>query len=256
MRKTFLIGLGATVALVAAAAAAAAVFTAAGASSTSATLSSTQASGVTTRTCTGADGKTFAVTNGRYTGTASFSNPVASLDGPLTISARTTVDSGSKLGIVEGSFRIKDDNTAVTGKLWGTLDGTGKLAGFLVGASHGNNARVLGTLSGQFAPATGFVGNGLLGSAPSSTAFAVLVGPVCRGEKPKAFEIRGTLSAIGTSPASVTVAGKGPTTATCYIDAGSPSLSGFAVNDRVVMRCANVSSTWELRGLQKEKKGK
>ena len=133
-----------------------------------------------TRTCTGADGKSFAVTSGHYTGAADFANPATELDGPLTLTARTTVDTGSHLGYVEGSFRIKDDDTRLQGKFVGTLDATGKLAGFLTAASRGNHALVLGTLSGTFVPATGFSGPASLGAAPTSAAvLAVLAGPVC-----------------------------------------------------------------------------
>jgi hypothetical protein len=253
MRKTFLIGIGATAALVAAAAAMAAVFTATGVSTTTATLTSTQATDVRTRTCTGADNKTFMVTDGRYAGVATFTDSATALNGPLSIRARTTVDKASSLGYVEGSFSVKDDQTRLSGRFSGTLDATGKLAGFLTGATRGGNARVLGSLSGQFAPATGFVGNGLLGSAPSSAAFAVVSGPVCKGKpsappKPKRLSITGTL-ALGSGTVSVTRGDRFK--ATCSVDATYPLPAGFAANDKVEMKCENAGSGWLLRGLTK-----
>jgi hypothetical protein len=256
MRKAILIALGSAVALVAAAGAMAALFTASGVSATTATLSTSQAVDVKTRTCTGADGKSFAVTSGRYTGAADFTNPATELDGPLTLKVHTTVDTGSHLGYVEGSFRVKDDDTRLSGRFWGTLDGTGKLAGFLTGASRGHHAVVLGTLSGTFVPATGFSGPASLGTAPSSAALAVLAGRVCnprapKPPKPKLVEVHGKVSAIGSNPASLTVTGKGPTTATCVLDASSPSIAGIAIGNRVEMKCENVNNVWTLRKIEK-----
>ena len=260
MRQTILIALGSAVALVATAAAVAAVFTAGGVSATAATLTTSQAVDVKTRTCTGADGKSFAVTSGHYTGAADFTNPATELDGPLTLTARTTVDTGSHLGYVEGSFRIKDDDTSLQGKFVGTLDATGKLAGFLTAASRGNHALVLGTLSGTFVPATGFSGPASLGTAPTSAAFAVLAGRVCHPKapnppkppKPKLVEAHGTVSAIGSNPTSLTVTGKGPSTATCVLDGSSPSIAGIAVGNRVEMKCESVNNMWTLRKIEKK----
>ena len=127
-------------ALVAAAAAVAAVFTASGISTTTATLTTAQAGDVKTRTCTGEDGKSFTITDARFTGTADFTNPATELDGPLTLTARSTVDNGSHLGFVQGSFRVKDDDTNLKGSFVGTLDAAGKFSGFLTGASRGNHA--------------------------------------------------------------------------------------------------------------------
>jgi hypothetical protein len=267
MRKRLLIALGATVALVAAATAYAA-FTASGISTTAATLTTTTANDVKTRQCTGGDGKAFTITDAKFTGTADFSNPAADLDGPLSLHAKTTVDDASHLGYVEGSFKVKDADTDLHGRFVGTLDATGKFAGFLTGDAHGGNkANVLGTLSGTFAGNTGFASPGAaLGTAPASAALAVIAGPVCKkaeqpkppkpnppAPKPKKFDIHGTISALGAGPPqTVTVLGKGPTTATCTVDGSSPSIAGFAVNDKVKMKCENISNTWFLRELKKD----
>lgn len=258
MRKTVLIGLGAVGALVAAAVGAAAVFTAGGVTATTATLNTTQAGDVKTRTCTGADEKTFTVTDGRYTGVADFTNPGSEFDGPITVRARTIVDTASKLGVVTGTFRIKDDDSSVSGRFTGTLDANGNLNGFLTGASRGNHAAVYGTLGGTFSTATGLTGK--LGTAPLTPA-AVVVGPICKGkpkqeQKPRSVRIEGTISAIGGTPASITLSPKGPVTATCQTDASSPSLSGFEVGTRVQMTCVGIvngsTTTWTLRELKKK----
>ena len=176
MRRTLIIALGTAVALATAAVAVAAVFTAAGVSSTSATFAAAKVNSET-RTCTGvADGKSFQITNGRYTGTADFTNPATDLDGALTIHARTTYSTTDRLGYVDGSFRIKDGDSRVNGKFWGTLSGD-KLVGFLAGESRGNHAKVLGNMSATFVPGTGFT-DGKLGAGSSAVVTAVIAGPV------------------------------------------------------------------------------
>ncbi len=265
MLKRLLIALGA-VSLVGAAVAVASVFTAAGVSTTSAALTTGKASDARARTCTGGDGKSFSVVDGRFSGTADFSNPAGDLDGALTLRTRTTVDTGSKLGWLEGSFRVKDGNARVNGRLTGTVDSSAtpwKIAGFLTASSRGNHARILGVVNGTFDPNGGYVLN--LGSAPASSALAVIAGPVCRGSskaKPphgghaqngKRFEIHGTLNnPVGTAAGqTVAVTGKGPTTSTCTIDSSSPSTSGFNPGDKVEMKCESVNGTWMLRKLEK-----
>ena len=195
-------------------------------STTTATFSTDKATDVRTRTCTGADGKEFKITNGRYTGQADFANPATDLDGPLTINARTVVSTADDLGYVTGSFRIKDDDTRFAGAFTGTLKGD-KLVGFLAGVSRGNRATVLGNLSATLVPGTGFSG-GALGSSSSTSVLAIVAGPVCKGrqaeskpepkpkpERPKHARPRlflGEVSAVGNDAvgSTITVTSKGP----------------------------------------------
>ena len=95
--------------------------------------------------------RSFTITDARLTGTADFAIPATDLDGPLTIYVRSTVENGSHLGIVQGSFKVRDDDTNLKGSFVGTLDAAGKFSGFLTGTARGNHANVLGTLSGTFA---------------------------------------------------------------------------------------------------------
>lgn len=260
MRRSLMIALGAAVALVTAAAALAAVFTASGVSATTAAFATDKVTELKARTCTGADGKTFTVTNAHYTGTADFTNPATDLDGPLTVNARTTYSTTDGLGYVEGSFRVKDDATRLSGKFSGTLKGT-QLVGFLTAASRGNHARVLGNLSATFVPSTGFSG-GALGSTSSNAVLAVIAGPVCKGAKPastpkptKPVSVKGQVSAVGDGSvgSTITVTSKGPSTATCTRDATSPSTTGFTVGTKVEMKCTLIGTTWTLRELKKHK---
>jgi len=254
MRRTLIIALGTAVALAMAAVAIAAVFTATGVSATTAILTADKATDVKTRTCTGSDGKEFKITNGHYTGTADFTNPATDLDGTLTIHARTTYSTSETLGYVEGSFRIKDGDSRVSGKFWGTLSGE-KLVGFLEGTSHGNHARVLGNMSATFAPATGFTA-GALGSTSIGPALAVIAGPPCKGAKPgkpvKPASVEGRVTGLGSGdpPSTITVTSKGPSTATCKRDASSPTTAGFPVGTKVEMKCEFVAPDWVLRGLK------
>ena len=240
MPKPVLIAAGAAAALATAAVAVAATFTASGITNTTATLNTTTATDVKTRTCTGGDGKAFTITDARYAGTADFTNPGLpgnEFDGPLTVHARTTVDSATHLGVVDGSFKVNDGDNRLSGRFTGVVDANGNLSGFLTGK--------LGTVN--------------------LTPNAVLVGPVCKGKpkpeppKPapnsKRFHIEGTLAINGNPPTSLTVTAKGPTTATCNLDGSSPALTGFAAGDRVEMACEGVVNnnvtTWYLRELKK-----
>lgn len=239
MRRTLIIALGTAVAL-ATAAVALAVTTVAGVSTTTATFAAAKIDSKT-RTCTGADGKAFQITNGRYVGTIDFTNPATALDGALTIHARTTYSTTDSLGYVEGSFRVKSDDSRVNGKFWGTLTGD-KLVGFLAGTSRGNHAVVLGNMSATFAPSTGFI-LGTLGSGSSPLVTAVIAGPACKGPKPdkpaRTVSVKGEVTALTTAaPFTITVTPKTGDAKTCAIGGSSPSTALFPVGTKnVEMKC-------------------
>jgi len=268
MRRTLIIALG-TAAALATAAVAVAVTSVAGVSTTTADFAAAKDDSKThTRTCTGADAKTFEITDGRYTGTMTSTSPV--LAGPLTIHARTTYDTtnpAAKLGYVEGSFRIKDDDSRVSGKFWGTLDASGNLVGFLEGKSRGNHAVVLGNMSAAFGPGTtGFVG-GKLGTGGSTAVAAVIAGPVCKGPKPapkpdkpgkpaRPVSVEGTVSALDTlaPDMSITLTTKKGDPKTCAIDASSPSTALFPVGTKdVEMKCVWVGTPTAMLTLRELK---
>ena len=261
MRKTLIIALGAAVALVSAAVAMAAVFTASGVSATTATFSTDKVDHMKSRSCTGGDGKAFTLTKGRYTGPlADFTNPGGpgnELDGPVSIDAHTTYSTTDGLGYVDGSFRVKDDDTRLNGKFWGTLRGD-QLVGFISASSRGHHARVIGNLSATFNPATGFT-NGAIGEGSSTGVLAVLAGPVCKPPKPKPAphakltRVSGEVDAVGNGDvgSTITVKTKGPKFAICTRDATSPVTVGFVKGDKVEMKCELVGAVWTLRELKK-----
>jgi hypothetical protein len=250
MRKTVMIAITAAAALATAAVAMAAVFTASGVTATTATFSTDKVARLHARSCTGADSKAFTVTDGQYTGVADFTNPALDLDGPLAIHAKTTYSTTDGLGYVEGSFRVRDDPTRLNGRFSGTLKGSA-LVGFLTASSRGHHARVLSNLSATFDPASGFTG-GLLGSGSSTAVLAVIAGPTCPKPKPvRTVNVHGTVSAVGNGlvGSTITVSFKGPSTATCTLDATSPTTTGFAVGAKVEMKCELIGTIWTLRGL-------
>ena len=256
MRKSLIIAIAAAIALVTAAIAVAAVYTASGVSTTTATFATDKVSPVRSASCTGTDGKAFTITHGRYTGTATFTAPAGELSGPLTIDARTTYSTTDGLGYVEGSFRVRDDRhdpNRLGGRFSGTLKGN-QLVGFLTALARGHHARVLGNLSATFVPATGFTA-GLVGSTSSTSVLGVVAGPTCPkskpAPKPQARIVDGKVSAIGDGAvgSTITVATRGPSTATCTRDAASPATTGIAVGTKVAMKCELVGTTWTLRSL-------
>src|SRR4051812_13858868 len=78
-------------------------------------FTATTASRVTQRTCTTADNKTVVTTDGTYTGA---STGDADLTGPVTIHARSTINTTDNVGVVSGTLRIdvpdRDTNAQFT----------------------------------------------------------------------------------------------------------------------------------------------
>src|SRR5205823_12780473 len=66
-------------------------------------FAATTASHVTTRTCTTTTNKTVVTTEGTYTGMATGD---ADLTGPVTLHARSTINSTDNFGVVSGTVRI------------------------------------------------------------------------------------------------------------------------------------------------------
>ena len=255
MRKTLVIAVAAAVALATAALAMAAVFTASGVSATTATFATDKVK-LRSASCTGADGKAFTITQGRYTGTATFAAPAAELGGLLTIDARTTYSTTDGLGYVSGSFRVRegrDDRNRLGGRFTATLKGS-QLVGFLTASARGNHARVLGNLSAAFVPTTGFTA-GAVGSTSSTAVLAVVAGPTCPrpkpAPKPRARVVEGKVTTVGDGSvgSTITIATRGPSSATCTRDATSPATTGIAVGTKVAMKCALIGTTWTLREL-------
>jgi hypothetical protein len=137
---------------------------------TSATFVATTVADSKSDTCTGADG-TYTRTRANYTGTATSTD--ARLNGAMTVRATTVYNADTKLGVVDGSFRVMTTDGHTDGHFRG-VDTDGSLAGFADGSAkaHGPHGRLLANLSATFDPTTGFAAGSLGGgSAPDTAVF-------------------------------------------------------------------------------------
>jgi hypothetical protein len=149
--------------------------------STSATFMATTVAGSKSDTCTGTDG-TYTRTRARYTGTATSTD--ARLSGAIEVRANTVYNADTKLGVVDGSYRIKTAAGHTNGH-FRAVDTDGSLAGFADGnaAKTEPHAKLLANLSASFDPATGFSAANL--GSGNSTDTAVFVSGKCPEPKPK-----------------------------------------------------------------------
>ena len=160
---------------------------------TSATFMATTVSDSKTDTCTGTDGS-YTRTRARYTGTAMSTD--ARLPGAVEVRATTVFNATTKLGVVDGKFRIKT-TTGHTDGHFRAVDTDGSLAGFADGnaAKGAPHAKLLANLSATFDPATGFSAAQLGGGSEPDTA--VFVSGNCPQPKPKPHGKKGTTGAAG-----------------------------------------------------------
>jgi hypothetical protein len=250
MRKTLILALVAVTALTLASVAVANLRTA-GVSATTATFQAAK-NRSETRTCTG-DGDTYQISHGSYVGTIDFASPNDELDGPVALHINSVLNQTDGIGWVQGWFRVKDDvndqnERHAHGRFWGTLDGSGKIDGFIQGRVNRHFALLVGGMSATFTPDGGFV-DGKIGNAANHNA-AALVGRPCKDSKPAPVAVRlavkGDVSAI--SADSITVNPRdGSPAQSCKIVAGkSPSTEGVATGTKVEMGCALVDGQMTL----------
>jgi hypothetical protein len=180
-----------------------------------------------TRTCTTTDGKTVAITNGRYSGAAAGDPDLA---GPIRLAAHSVINTTDDVGVVNGRLRI-DVAGRDTVADFSAVYQHGKLVGLARGHVRQPHARLLANLSAGFVPSTGFAG-GKIGNADGGGA--VENGPASCRPKPPAEKsaARGTISALAAN--SITVAGL-----SCVIpaDMSGRVLNRFKVNDRAEIHC-------------------
>ena len=251
MRRSIVIAVATTAAL-ATAGLGLATLNASGLSAATATFSAAKERSET-RTCTG-DNDKYEITNGRYVGTVDFADPNSDLDGPVTIQARTVLNTTDGVGYIQGSFRTKDDDRRAHGSFAGTLDGNGNVDGFVQGRVNQHYAALLGGLSAKFTAAGGFT-EGKIGNGTTSLP-AVLVGRPCKDSKPAGVAVRLTVKGkVSKLDTSITVDPRDATPPqTCEIKAGtSPSLEGVAVGTEVEMGCGLVDGKMTLLKLKKHR---
>ncbi len=212
-------------------------------------FTATSVGNLRTSTCTNSDG-TFSLTRGRYTGTATSSDP--SLNGPITLDVRSLINTtkSPSIGTVEGRLRIDTAGGRDTTASIATVFSGGSIAGLAAGRAQDPFSRLLANVSASFSPTGGFT-SGKLGDTAGGAAVELTPGH-CRPaavQRPERIEARGTVTAL--SAASITAAG-----VTCAIpaDLQAAVASRVKVGDRVEMRCTIVNSQATLTRLEVKRK--
>jgi hypothetical protein len=197
-----------------------------------------------TRSCTTSDGKALVATEGVYTGAATGD---ADLTGPITLKARSLINSTDNIGVVSGTLRIDVASGGDTLAHFDTVYSGGQLAVIARGHAQDPHAKLLGNLSSAFNfSSTGGFGSGKLGGGTSGGA-AVELGPgKCEPTKAvkETSEARGTVAASGTS---VTVA-----SLTCTVPASLQAKVTSLVGMRAEIRCSLSGSVNTLVKIDKK----
>jgi hypothetical protein len=215
-----------------------------GAKSAKAVVGTFSAAGSSTssRTCTTTDGKTIVVTDGKYTGVAA-GDP--DLTGPITLRARSVVNTTDNVGTVDGRFSINVADGKNTEGNYSAVYDHGSIAGLAVGKAHQPNAKLIANLSATFAAASGFTG-GKLGGGTSGGSAVELGAGSCKPSKTtvEKSEAHGPITALSTS--SITVA-----LVTCAIpaDKSADVNAKYKVGDTAQIRCQVVNGANTLTSI-------
>ncbi|MFL5961323.1 MAG: hypothetical protein ACJ757_00320 [Gaiellaceae bacterium] len=198
-----------------------------------------------TRTCTTTDGKTVVVTDGKYTGAAVGGlNP--ELTGPITVRARSVINTTDGVGTVTGRLTIDATGKNTEASYTAVYD-HGTVAGLAVGKAHEPNAKLIANLSATFSATTGFTGGKLGGGTAAGTAVELAAGG-CNpsGSSAQKSEARGTITALSTT--SITVAN-----VTCVIpsEQSADVTAKYHTGDSVKIECTVAGGTSTLTKIQK-----
>jgi hypothetical protein len=109
-------------------------------------FTATNASWTKTKTCTTTDGKTVAITKGRYSGAASGDPDLA---GPIRLAAHSVINTTDGVGFVDGRLRIDVPGRDTVANFTAVYD-HGALAGFARGHARTPHARLLANISDGF----------------------------------------------------------------------------------------------------------
>ena len=100
-----------------------------------------------TRSCTTSDGKTLVATEGVYTGTATGATAGdADLSGPITLRARSLINSTDGIGVVSGTLRIDVASGGDTVAHFDTVYNGGSIAGLASGHAQDPHAKLLANI--------------------------------------------------------------------------------------------------------------
>jgi hypothetical protein len=200
-----------------------------------------------TRSCTTSDGKTLVATEGVYTGTATGATAGnTDLTGPITLRARSLINSTDGVGVVSGTLRIDVASGGDTVAHFDTVYSAGQIAGLASGHAQDRHVKLLGNLSSAFnSSSTGGFSSGKLGG--TSGGAAVELGPgKCEPSKAakETSEARGNVTASGTS---ITVA-----SLTCTVPASLQAKVLSLVGMRAEIHCSLVGGVNTLVKLEKK----
>jgi hypothetical protein len=202
--------------------------------SVSASFSATGVSNSQSKTCTNQDGS-FTFTRARYAGAATSSDP--SLNGPITLDVRSSINTTKNLGVVDGKLRIATASGKSSEAHFSAVYASGHLNGLAVGHAQTPYARLIANLSAGFSAAGGFA-SGQLGSTAAGGGALELQPGRCEptSAQKQLSEARGTVSAL--SLTSITVGGL-----TCSIPANLAAevSSHVKLGARVEIRCMVVN---------------
>jgi hypothetical protein len=209
------------------------------------TFSATGAS-TSSKTCTTADGKTIVVTDGKYTGVATGD---ADLTGPITLRAKSVVNTTDNVGTVDGRFSIDVANGKNTDGSYSAVYDKGAIAGLASGKAHQSNSKLIANLSATFSAASGFTGGKLGGGTTGGSAVALASGS-CKSSKTttEKSEAHGPVTAL--SATSITVA-----TVQCAIpaDKSADVNAKLKVGDTAEIKCSPVNGTNTLTKYEKKR---
>jgi hypothetical protein len=219
-----------------------------GAKSAKAVAGTFSATGTSTssRTCTTTDGKTIVVTDGKYTGVAA-GDP--DLTGPITLRARSVVNTTDNVGTVDGRLSIDVADGKNTEASYTAVYDHGAIAGLASGKAHQPNAKLLANLSATFSAASGF-SDGKLGGGTSGGSAVELSAGGCKPSHTIAekSEAHGPITAL--SATSITVAF---VTCTIPADKSADVNAKFKAGDTAQIRCEVVSGTNTLTSISGKK---
>jgi hypothetical protein len=219
-----------------------------GAKSAKAVVGTFSATGTSTssKTCTTTDGKTVVVTDGKYTGVAAGD---ADLAGPITLRARSVVNTTDNVGTVDGRFSIDVANGKNTDGSYSAVYDKGAIAGLATGKAHQSNSKLIANLSATFSAASGFTG-GKLGGATTGGSAVELSSGGCKSTKTttEKSEAHGPVTAL--SATSITVA-----TVQCAIpaDKSADVNAKLKVGDTAEIKCSPVNGTNTLTKYEKKR---
>jgi hypothetical protein len=188
---------------------------------------------MSSRTCTTSDGHTIVVSKGTYTGTSS-GDP--DFIGPITVWARSVVDTMSRIGLVRGLARIDVASGRDTQVWFTTVYNDGQIAGLAVGRAHDPRARVVANISAGFDPTTGFT-DGKLGGGTNGGSAVELTPSACNPAR-STHERSEAHGAVSLTSTSITVAGL-----TCQIPTGFDLGTNIHQGDVVEIHCAYENGT-------------